>query len=103
MPAVAAGSVIDLMAVALVEPVLSAEAPDRVLYKAWEFRGECRVETADIDVIGDAIENLGTTARAIASRPVEMRHAEARDDPGPMQEVVNQRVDREQHGAGFYP
>jgi len=35
MAAVAARAIIDLAAVALVEPVLGTEAPDRVLHEPW--------------------------------------------------------------------
>lgn len=66
------------MAVALVEPVLGAETPNRVLNEARKIGGERRIEVTCIELAGDAINDLGTAAGVIASGPIRMRGAEAR-------------------------
>ena len=100
---VAADTVIDLMAVALVVLIGGAKAPDGVLHKAWKIGREHRVEAARVDLGGDTIQDLSTAARAIASGSVGMRCTEAAEDAGAAEEIVNQRVDRDQHAAGFDP
>ena len=50
------------MAVALVEPVLGAETPNRVLNEARKIGGERRIEVTCIELAGDAINDLGTAA-----------------------------------------
>src|SRR5437763_8382560 len=91
------------MAVALVELVGSAKAPNCELDEAREIRRKIGVKAPRVEPAGKPIEDFGTAARQIAARPIGMRQAETRDDAGAMQEVVHERVDRDQHAAGFGP
>jgi hypothetical protein len=52
VPIVATGIIVDAIAIANVETVAGAVAPDGVLHKAWEGLGEGRIELPRVDVGG---------------------------------------------------
>jgi hypothetical protein len=55
-------SIIDLIAVANVEPLLRAVPPDRVLHEPRKRRRKPPVELAGIDLAGDGLDDLGAAA-----------------------------------------
>ena len=101
--AVAALAIIDLAAIALVEPALRTETPDGVLHKPGEVGREGWVEAAGIDVTGDAFEDLSAAGRCVAGGSIRVSRAEPDQDAGPMQKIVHQGVDGDHDGAGFCP
>src|ERR1700676_1759849 len=80
--AVAARAIVDLMAVALVEPVLGAEPPDRVLHEARKVGGEGRIELPGVDRAGDLFDDLGAAAGRIAGGAIRMSRVELSEDAG---------------------
>ena len=66
------------MAVALVEPVLGAEPPDRELHKARKGGGEGRVEMPGIDIDGNQFEDIGAAAGRVTGGSIRMTGVEAR-------------------------
>ena len=103
MPVVATGVVVDAIAVANVEAVLGAIPPDRALHESRKRRRERRIELASIDVCREQAENAGTPSRPIAPVPVRMVGAEPPQEPGSVQEIMDQGVDRHQGRADFDP
>ena len=103
MPVVATGVVVDPIAVADVEAVLGAIPPDRALHEPRKRRREGRVELASVDVGGDQIENVGAPALAVAPVPVRMVGAQPSQDPGSVQEIMDESVDGHEGGADFDP
>jgi hypothetical protein len=47
---VATGAIVDAVAVADVQAVRGAVAPDRILHKAWKGLGEGRIELPGVDL-----------------------------------------------------
>ena len=66
MPDIAARlAIINPIAVADAEAVLSAEPPDGVLNKPWEHGRERRTERTGVDLLGNTAENFGAVSSAI--------------------------------------
>ena len=103
MPVLAPIPVIDPVAVADVEALLAAIPPDRELYEPGENRRESAVELPSVDLAGNQPDNVGAAAWPVAAGPVGMGGLEPAQDPGPVQEVVDQGIDGDQVHANFQP
>jgi hypothetical protein len=89
VPIVASDTVVDAIAIANVETVAGAVAPDRALHKAWKVFGKGRIELAGINLGGEASENVSAAAGPIAALAIGMLGAEPPQDPGSMQEIMH--------------
>src|ERR1700683_2075961 len=96
-------SIIDAIAVADAEAVLSAEPPDGVLHEPGERGREGRIEGSGVNLVGDAANNVGALSWLIAGGPVAMLGAAPGKDAGPMQEIVHQGIDRDHAAADLAP
>ena len=103
MPVVATGVVVDAIAVANVEAVLGAIPPDRALHEPRKRRREGRIELASIDVRRQQPENAGAPSRPVAPVSVRMIGAQPPQDPGSVQEIMDQGVDGHEGCADFDP
>lgn len=70
--ALAGSTVIDAVAIALVEAALGAEPPDRVLDEAREGFGVVGIECPSIELVGHRRDDRGTPARTIALGTIGM-------------------------------
>jgi hypothetical protein len=73
---VAPGSIVDAIAVADVQAICGAVAPDRILHKAWKGLGEGRIELAGVDAGGEPSENVSASAGPVAAHAIGMVSAE---------------------------
>jgi hypothetical protein len=103
MPIVATAIVVDAIAVANGEAVPGAIPPDRVLHEPRERRRESRIELASINVRREQTENAGAPSRPIAPVSARMVGALPPQDPGSVQEIMDQGVDRHEGRADFDP
>ena len=86
--------VVDPIAVADVEPIPGAEAPDGVLHEPREVGRELGIELARVGPAGQALDDVGTAARGIAARSVGVLGPEPTKDSGPVQKVVREGVEQ---------
>ena len=103
MPIVATAVVVDAIAVANGEAVLGAVPPDRVLHEPGKRRGEGRIELASINARDEQTENAGAPSRPIAPVPIRMVGAQPPQDPGSVQDIMDQGVDGDKGRADFDP
>jgi hypothetical protein len=103
MPVVATAVVVDAIAVANGEAVPGAIPPDRVLHEPGKRRGESRIELPSFDVRREQTENAGAPSRPIAPVSVRMVGAQPPQDPGSVQEIMDQGVDGDEGCADFDP
>jgi hypothetical protein len=96
-------SVINLIAVADVETLLGAVVPDRVLNKTRKRPWKAPVELPGVDLLGDRFGDFGAAAGPIAGEAIGVIGSEPAQDPGPVQEIVHQRVDRDHAAANLEP
>ena len=61
------------------------------------------IELASINARRQQPENAGASSRLVASVPVKVVGAQALQDPGPVQEIVDQRIDSHERRADFEP
>ena len=101
VPIVATGVVIDPIPVTDIEAVLGAVPPDCALHEPRKCHREGRIELPSIDIRGEEPENAGAPSRLIAPVAVRMIGAEALQDPGPVEEIVDQGVDSDKCRADF--
>ena len=95
--------VIEPVTVANAEALLAAIPPDRELDEPGEDRRETAVELPSVDLAGDQSHNIGAAAWPVAAGPVRMGSLEPSQDPGPVQKVMDQGIDRDQLHADFQP
>src|SRR3984893_16419163 len=95
--------VIEPVAVANVEALLAAIAPDRELHEPRENGREGRIERTGVDLLGDQPNDIGAAAWPVAAGPVRVGSLEPSKDPGPVQEIVDQGIDGDQVHADFQP
>src|SRR5437870_1360563 len=100
---VAAGVVVDAIAVAHVEPVVCAVSPDPVLHEPWESLRKARVEPAGVNLLGNSLNDVGTTIGSITGGPIRMVSIEPAKNARANQKVVDQRVDRDHASPYFGP
>jgi hypothetical protein len=103
VPIVATAIVVDAIAVANGEAVPGAIPPDRVLHEPGKRRREGRIELPSIDVRREQAENAGAPSRPVALVSVRMVGAQPLQDPGSVQEIMDQGVDRHEGCADFDP
>ena len=103
MPVLAPIPVIEPIAVADVEALLAAIPPDRELYEPGEDLREGTVELPGVDLAGNQPDNVGAAAWPVAAGPVWMASLEPAQDPGPVQEIVDQGIDRNQVHTDLQP
>jgi hypothetical protein len=70
MPVLAPMPVIEPVAIAGVEPLLAAIAPDRELHEPGEDLRETTVELPSVDLAGDQPDNVGAAAWPVTAGPV---------------------------------
>jgi hypothetical protein len=93
MPVVATAIVVDAIAVANGEAVPGTIPPDRVLHEPGKRRREGRIELASVNVRREQTENAGAPSRPVAPISVGMVGAQPPQDPGSVQETMDQGVD----------
>ena len=93
----AAFSVIDLIAVTDAKTLLGAIVPDRMLNEPRKRPGKPPVELLGVDLPGDGFDDFGAAASLVAGDAVGVVGLESVQDPGPVQEIVNECIDRD-HG-----
>jgi hypothetical protein len=103
MPIVATAIVVDAIAIANGEAVPGAIPPDRVLHEPGKRRREGRIELASINVRREQTENAGAPSRPVAPVSVRVVGAQPPQDPGSVQEIVDQGVDRHERCADCGP
>ena len=103
MPVLASVPVIEPVAVADIEALLAAIPPDGELHEPGKYLREGPVELPRIDLLGDQANDVGAAAWPVAAGAVRMGGFEPIQDPGPMQEIVDQSIDRDQLHADFEP
>ena len=103
MPVVATGVVVDAIAIANGEAVPGAIPPDCALHESGKCRREGRIELASINVRREQPENAGAPSRPVAPLSVRMLGAQPPQDPGSVQEIMDQGVDRHEGRADFDP
>jgi hypothetical protein len=96
-------SVINPIAVAHIETVLAAICPDCVLDEPGKGLWKAGVELSGIDPLGYGCNNVGAATGSVASRTVLVLRLEPLQDPGPVQKVMNQRVDGDHAAADLGP
>src|SRR6202043_818642 len=99
----AASGVVDAIAVADIEAALAAVAPDRVLDEPGKSLRKRWIELSGIDVLGNDCNDIRAAAESVASQPVLVLRLEPGQDPGPVQKVMNQRVDGDHAAADLGP
>ena len=103
MPVVATAVVVDAIAVANGEAVPGAIPPDCTLHEPGERRWESRIELPSINARGEQAENAGAPSRPVAHLSVRMIGAQPPQDPGSVQEIMDQGVDGDEGCADFDP
>jgi hypothetical protein len=95
--------VVDAVAIADIEALLAAIAPDRVLHEPWKDFRKCWIELLRIDALGDQTKDLGTAARPITVRAIGMVSRKTAQDARAMQKIVDESIDCYQLYANFEP
>src|ERR1035437_10745196 len=78
-------TVIDAIAVADVEAVAGAKAPDRVLHKPRKHLRKSPIKGAGVDLGGDRTNDLGTAAMAIAGHAIAVGSARSEEHTAELQ------------------
>ncbi len=95
--------VIEPVAVADVEALLAAIAPDRELHEPGKDLRKAAVELLCVDFAGYEPNDVGAAAWAVTAEAVRMRGVEPGQDAGPVQEIMDQGVNRNQLHANLQP
>ena len=103
MPIVATGVVVDAIAVANVEAVLGAIPPDRALHEPRKRRGKGRIELREHQCSRRAAQECWRTLPAGSIGPRKVIGAQALQDPGSVQEIMDQGVDGNERRADVEP
>ena len=103
MPVLAPMPVVEPVAVANVEALLAAIPPDRELDEPGEDLREATVELPSVDLCGKQPDNVGAAAWPVTAGPVLMDGLEPGQDPGPVQEIVDEGIDRNQVHTDLQP
>lgn len=96
-------AVVNSVAVAQVETVRGAIAPDGVLDKTREKLWKARIEGAGINSLRGTADDLGTAALGVACRAVPMGNSAAFQNAGAVQEIVDQGVYDDHGTSGLEP
>jgi hypothetical protein len=74
-----------------------------MLHEARERPGKPPVELLGVDLAGDGFDDFGAAAGPITRDAVGVVGSEPAQDPGPVQEIVHQGIDRDHGAADFAP
>src|SRR5260370_35330783 len=96
-------SIINPVAVAHIEAAQTTVPPDRVLNEPVEDLGKRRIELPGIDLLRNDLNDISAAARLVASQPIGVLGVEPMQDAGPVQKVVNERVDGDHAAADLNP
>ncbi len=103
MPILAGITVIDSVAVTDIEALLAAIAPDRELHEPGKYFRKGTVELPCVDPLSDHANNVGAATWLVAALAVRMGRVEPVQDSGPVQEIMDQGIDRDQLYANLQP
>ena len=103
MHVVARGIVVDAIAVADVEAILGAIPPNCALHEPRKRRREGWVELSSINVGRELIYDASAPSRLIATGSVSVVGTKPPQDPGSVQEIMDQGVDGHEGRADFEP
>jgi len=95
--------IIDSIAVANIEALLIAKPPDRVLHEPRKHLRERTVELPGIDLAGNRPNDIGAAVWPVTASAIRMGGVEPVQDPGSVQKIVHQRIDRDRRHADFEP
>jgi hypothetical protein len=93
--------VIEAVAVANVEALLAAIPPNGELHEPGQEGKERWIERTCVDLAGNAGNDIGTATWPVAADAIRVGGLEPSQDPGPVQEIVDQGIDRDQLHADF--
>jgi len=96
-------AVVDAIAVADVEAIGGAKAPNGVLHEPRKHPRESPVKGAGIDLVCDGANDLGTATRGIAGHAVAVGGTAIVKYAGAVQKGMDQRIDGNHAFAGFEP
>ena len=99
----ATNPVIDSIAVADIEAALAAVPPNRELHEPGKGLGKPRIERLRVNLVRNALDQVGAAMRSVASRPVGMVSIEPVQDASAMQEIMHERVDHHEGRTHFEP
>lgn len=95
MPIFARFAIVDACPVADVQRVRGAVAPDRVLHEARKVLRESLVESRSVDLHRGSPDYIGAAAWRVAQCAVSVRKAAFLENACPVQEIMDQRIDRD--------
>ena len=95
--------ILDFVAVANVQPLLSAIAPDCVLDEAREGSRVRLIETSRVNRVGGLANDLGATVSFVTAWSVRVIRPQAPNNAGTAQKVMNQPIDDDHFGADPAP
>ena len=101
MPVLAPMPVVEPVAVADVEALLAAIPPDCELDEPGEDLRKAAIKLTSVDLLGDTPNNFGAAAWPVTARPVRVDRLEPSQDPGPVEKVMDQGIDRNQVSSQF--
>ena len=95
--------VIEPVAVADVEALLAAIPPDRELHEPGKYLRKGAIELPSVDFAGDQTNDVGAAAWTVTAGAIRVGSLGPAQDPGPVQKIVDQGIDRDQVHADFQP
>ena len=95
--------IINPIGVADISTLLSTILPDGVLNEPRKAAGIAPAEFPRVDPLGNRPNDVGASTRPVARSPIGVIGREPPQDPGPAQEIVNQRIDGNHPGASVTP
>jgi hypothetical protein len=96
-------AIINPVAIANIETVLGAVCPDCVLDEPGKGLRKRWIELPGVDPLGHGCNNVGAAAGPVAGRTIQVVRVEPGQNPGPVQKVMNQRVDGDHGPADLGP
>ena len=86
-----------------ISALLAAIPPDRELDEPRENGREGRIERTGVDLLGSTGNDFGAAVCPVTAGPVRMGGLEPGQDPGPVQKIVDQGIDRNQVHTDLQP
>jgi hypothetical protein len=96
-------AIVDPVAVAGVVAFLRAISPNGVLNEPRKAARIALAEFSCVNSVGNALNNVRALTRSVTHDPVGVLSRKPAQDPGAVQKIVNQRVNRDQAGARLMP
>jgi hypothetical protein len=84
-------------------PCWGAVSPDRKLNEPRKRWRKPAVELGGVDLLGDDIDDFSAAAWPVAADAVGVVRSEPVQDPGPVQEIVHERVDHDHAATDLVP